>query len=135
MKVGVPDLRRSFLAAPPCATADRDSESQVVPRLLLYDVSLLLVGTMHSGIDRRPSVAAVVPMARRRAWLQVMFFFPILIGISAVGNAQALMVAWLVWGAERRSGPLWIALAASLKAVPILFAIVYIGRRQWGAWS
>lgn len=85
--------------------------------------SLILIGA---------SIAAVVPMARDRAWLQVAFFFPILLGISAVGNAQALMVAWLVWGVERRSGPLWIALAASLKAVPLLFALVYLGRRQWG---
>ncbi len=91
-----------------------------------------LAGAAWSLILIGASVVAVVPMARRRAWLQVGFFFPILIGISAVGNAQALMVAWLVWGAERRSGPLWIALAASLKAVPILFALVYIGRRQWG---
>lgn len=91
-----------------------------------------LAGAAWSLILIGASVAAVVPMARRRAWLQVMFFFPILIGISAVGNAQALMVAWLVWGADRRSGPFWIALAASLKAVPILFALVYIGRRQWG---
>jgi hypothetical protein len=41
------------------------------------------------------------------------------------------MVAWLVWGVERRSGPIWVALAASLKAVPLLLALVYLGRREW----
>jgi hypothetical protein len=55
----------------------------------------------------------------------------LLVGMAASGNVQPLLVAWLVWGVERRSGPLWIALAASLKAVPLLYAIVYIGRRQW----
>jgi hypothetical protein len=32
---------------------------------------------------------------------------------------------------ERRSGPLWIALAASLKLFPVLLVLVYAGRRQW----
>jgi hypothetical protein len=47
------------------------------------------------------------------------------------GNVHPLVIAGLLYGVERRSGPLWIALAASLKAVPILFTLVYIGRRQW----
>jgi hypothetical protein len=37
----------------------------------------------------------------------------------------------LMWGVERRTGPLWIALAASLKATPILLAVVYAGRGEW----
>lgn len=90
-----------------------------------------VAGAIWSFVLVAGSVAAVVPLARHQAWLQVAFFFPILIGISAVGNVHALMVAWLVWGVERRSGPLWIALAASLKAVPILLVLVYLGRRQW----
>jgi hypothetical protein len=36
-----------------------------------------------------------------------------------------------VLGVERRSGPLWVAAAGSLKIFPLLFALVYIGRRQW----
>jgi hypothetical protein len=32
---------------------------------------------------------------------------------------------------ERRSGPLWVAAAASLKVFPLFFALVYAGRRQW----
>lgn len=88
-------------------------------------------GALWSLVLVAASTAAVLPLARRRAWVLVAFFFPILIGISAVGNVQALMVAWLLWGVDRRSGPLWIALAASLKAVPVLLALVYVGRRQW----
>jgi hypothetical protein len=41
------------------------------------------------------------------------------------------MIAALVLGVERRSGPLWIAAAASLKAFPILYVLVYVGRREW----
>jgi lysylphosphatidylglycerol synthetase-like protein (DUF2156 family) len=37
----------------------------------------------------------------------------------------------LLWGVERRSGPVWIAIGASLKAVPLLLAIVYAGRGEW----
>jgi Glycosyltransferase family 87 len=77
------------------------------------------------------SVAAVVPLARRGAWVGVAFFAPILIGISAGGNVHALLIAALVWTVERRSGPLWIGVASSLKLFPILFALTYLGRRQW----
>jgi hypothetical protein len=41
------------------------------------------------------------------------------------------MIAALVWGAPRRSGPVWIGLAASLKVVPLAYALVYAGKRQW----
>jgi hypothetical protein len=40
------------------------------------------------------------------------------------------MVA-LIQGLDRRLGPLWVALAASLKAVPIFFVLVYVARREW----
>jgi hypothetical protein len=77
------------------------------------------------------STVAVWPLVRERRWMQLCFFWPILIAISASGNVQAILIACLVHGVERRSGPLWIALAASLKAVPLLFALVYLGRGQW----
>lgn len=54
-----------------------------------------------------------------------------LILIASRGNVQPLMIAGLVFGVERRSGPLWIALCASLKATPILFALVYAARGEW----
>jgi hypothetical protein len=91
----------------------------------------VLAGALWSVILLGASALAVWPMAQRGAWLQTVFFGAVLIGISAIGNAQPLIVAMLVQGVERRSGPLWIALAASLKAVPLAFALVYLGRRQW----
>ena len=77
------------------------------------------------------SVLAVVPLARRGAWVPVAFFFPILVGISAYGNVQALLIASLVWTIERPSGPIWVGVAASLKIFPILFAVTYLVRGQW----
>jgi hypothetical protein len=55
----------------------------------------------------------------------------LLIRTASTGNVHALMIAALVWGIPRRSGPLWIGLAASVKVAPILYALVYAGRREW----
>jgi hypothetical protein len=80
------------------------------------------------------ATTAVIPVLRAygtRAVPFAMLMLGLLVGMAASGNVQPLMIAWLVWGVERRSGPLWIALAASLKAVPLLYVIVYAGRRQW----
>ena len=90
-----------------------------------------LAGVLWSVILLAASVAALEPFIRIRAWILVALFAPILIGISASGNVHPLMIAALVFGVERRSGPLWIALAASLKIFPILFVAVYVGRREW----
>ena len=57
---------------------------------------------------------------------------PLVFAVSAGGNVQALLVVSLLYGIDRRTGPLWIALAASLRATPILFVAVYAARRQWG---
>jgi len=90
-----------------------------------------LAGALWSVILLVASAVALVPLVRARAWLLLVFFAPILVGISAVGNVQPLLVAPLVWGVERRAGPLAIGAAASLKIFPILFALVYLGRGQW----
>lgn len=50
---------------------------------------------------------------------------------AAYGNVQPFIVLALLLTVERRSGPVWIGLAASLKAVPLLFVLVYLGRREW----
>jgi hypothetical protein len=50
---------------------------------------------------------------------------------AAYGNVQPVIVLALLLMVERRSGPVWIGLATSLKAVPLLFVIVYLGRREW----
>ena len=90
-----------------------------------------LAGVLWSAVLLGASAMALVPLARARAWLAVVFFAPILVGISAVGNIHPLVIAPLVWTVERRSGPTWVGVAASLKIFPILFALVYLGRREW----
>jgi hypothetical protein len=90
-----------------------------------------VAGTLWSIVLLVASGAALLPLLQRRAWLLMAFFAPILVGISAIGNVQPLIVAGLVLGLDRRSGPIWIALAASLKLFPLLMALVYAGRRQW----
>ncbi|MBA3688823.1 MAG: DUF2029 domain-containing protein [Chloroflexi bacterium] len=90
-----------------------------------------VAGALWSVVLLAASALAVVPMVRARAWLQVAFFLPILVGISAVGNVQPLLVAALMWSVGRRSGPLWIGVVASLKIFPLLFVAVYLGRREW----
>jgi hypothetical protein len=94
-----------------------------------------LAGVLWSALLLAASAFALLPLARAGAWVLVAFFAPILVGISAVGNIQPLIVAALVWGVGHRTGPLWIALAASLKLFPLLLALVYAGRRQWMAFG
>jgi len=91
-----------------------------------------LAGGLWSVMLLAASAVALVPLVRARAWLLVALFGPILVGISAVGNVQPLIVAALAWTVGRRGGPVAIGVAASLKIFPILFAAVYLGRREWG---
>ena len=91
-----------------------------------------LAGALWSVLLLGASAIALIPLMRARAWLLVALFGPILVGISAVGNVHALVIAALVWSVERRDGPFWIAVAASLKIFPLLLALVYAGRGQWG---
>ena len=65
-------------------------------------------------------------------WTLAILMLALLVPAAASGNVQPLLVAGLAVGVERRSGPLWIALASSLKVAPILLTAVYVGRRQWG---
>lgn len=62
---------------------------------------------------------------------------PALIAVSAGGNVQAPLVLALLLGLHHRSGPVWVALAASLKFTPVLFTLVYAARREWSkvTWS
>lgn len=55
----------------------------------------------------------------------------LLIRTASTGNVHALMIGVLMWGIPRRSGPIWIGIAASLKVLPILFVIPYVGRGEW----
>jgi hypothetical protein len=60
-----------------------------------------------------------------------LIFGPMLLRVVSQGNVQPLMVAALTWGLMRASGPLWVALGASLKIVPIVFAALYLVRREY----
>ena len=40
-------------------------------------------------------------------------------------------MATLAFGITRRSGPLWVAIAASLKGAPILWVLTYVAHRDW----
>ena len=79
------------------------------------------------------SAVALLPL--RRAGLTgvavAMLLGSFLVWAASVGNVQPLLVAGLVHGLSRRSGPLWVGIAASLKAVPILYLLLYLGRREW----
>jgi hypothetical protein len=94
-----------------------------------------VAGATWSAVLVAASIWSVVPLIRMGRYPHAFFFGSILIGISAIGNVQPLLVAALVHGLERRSGPLWIAITASLKVVPAIFALVYLGRRQWGRFA
>ena len=80
------------------------------------------------------SAASVLPLLRARTLASLALSIlaaALLVPAAASGNVQPLLVFALLFGVEQRSGPLWIAVAASLKATPILFVAVYLGRRQW----
>lgn len=108
-----------------------------VPLSMLPDV---IVRVAYSVVVTVASVLAVVPVLREygRAAIPVAAFFgTLLFAIGTGGNIQPVIVAMLVWTLNSRAGPLAIAIAASLKATPILFVLVFIGRREWGkaAWT
>jgi hypothetical protein len=93
-----------------------------------------LVGIAWSLVLLVASAAVLWPLLRTRstpALLLVVMMLPLLVPMVSGGNVQPLMVAGLLYGLPRRSGPLWVGLAASLKVAPILFVLVYLGRREW----
>jgi hypothetical protein len=85
------------------------------------------------GLMLAAAVASTLPLLRHGLAGTAAFalFAPLQLQGAAFGNVQPLLVVMLLWGVERRSGPLWIAIGASLKAVPLLLALVYAGRGDW----
>jgi len=79
------------------------------------------------------SLLTTAPLLGRgpTGWAAFAFFTPLQLQGAVFGNVQPLLVLILLWGVERRSGPLWIALGASLKAVPLALVLVYAGRGEW----
>jgi Glycosyltransferase family 87 len=80
------------------------------------------------------SLVAILPLARQprlAGRLLAVLGGTMLLWTAARGNVHPLLIAALVHGTNRRSGPVWVGLAASLKAVPIMFILVYVARREW----
>jgi len=80
------------------------------------------------------TIAAVAPTLRRRTWAATVFgvlMTALLLWTVAKANAQPLVVAAVVVSGRTRWGPLGIALAASLKAAPLAYLAVYLGRGEW----
>jgi hypothetical protein len=85
------------------------------------------------GLMVAAAALTTLPLLRRgpSGWAACALFAPLQLQGAIFGNVQPLLVLLLMWGVERRGGPLWIALGASLKAVPLLLALVYAGRGEW----
>lgn len=77
------------------------------------------------------SLAPLVIQHGARAFPLAALMAFLLTNLVAEGNVQPILLAGLVWTLERRSGPVVIGAAASLKITPILLALVYVGRGQW----
>ena len=92
-----------------------------------------LVTSAWVGLMLAAAIASTLPLLRHGLAGTAGFalFAPLQVQGAIFGNVQPLLVLMLLWGVERRSGPLWIAVAASLKAVPLLLALVYAGRGEW----
>lgn len=101
-----------------------------VPITLLPKVA---VGFGWSVLLLGATVVAVRPLMRRdlTSLAALMLLGSFLVWAASVGNVQPLLIAALVHGLERRSGPMWVGVVASLKAVPILYALIYVGRGEW----
>jgi hypothetical protein len=92
-----------------------------------------LVTVAWVGLMLAAAMASTLPLLRNGLAGTAAFalFAPLQAQGAIFGNVQPLLVLMLLWGVERRSGPLWIAIGASLKAVPLLLALVYAGRGEW----
>jgi alpha-1,2-mannosyltransferase len=80
------------------------------------------------------AIAAVVPLLRRPSWAAVALAAlagQTLVETAMFGNAHPLVVALLAWTATRRSFPIWVGVAGSIKLVPLAFVLVWVGRREW----
>jgi hypothetical protein len=92
-----------------------------------------VVGGAWVGLMIAAALLSTLPLLRHgpTGWAAFAFFLPLQLQGATFGNVQPLLVLMLIWGANRRSGPLWVALGASLKAVPLALALVYAGRGEW----
>lgn len=79
------------------------------------------------------ALASTIPLLVRgpAGWAAFLLLTPLQLQGAVFGNVQPLLVLMLVLGLDRRAGPLVVALAASLKAVPILIIVVWMARGEW----
>lgn len=99
-----------------------------------------LVAVVWEAVLLGATVASVVPTLRRRTWAATLLgvlMSAFLLWTVAKANAHPLVVAAVVLSGRNRWGPLGIALAASLKAAPLAYVAIYVGRREWrrAAWT
>lgn len=133
-------LRHGQPLYPPLANPDASDTYRYAPWFSLLWVPLtylpqVAVYAAWTAVLLASAVACVWVVVRRISAAGVllgMVVGSLLIPAAASGNVQPLLLATLALGVERRSGPAWIALAASLKAAPLLLVAVYLGRREWG---
>jgi hypothetical protein len=131
-------LREGALLYPPLADPSAADVYRYAPWFAWAWVPLTylpkaFVAIGWSAVLIAATVAALRPLMRPSAASigAAALIGSMLIWATSVGNVQPLMIAMLVHGIERRSGPIWIGIAASLKAVPILYLLLYLGRREW----
>ena len=77
---------------------------------------------------------AIWPLLRKPSWASVALAAlagQTLAETAMFGNAHPLVVAMLTLTVARRSFPGWVGVAASLKFVPLVFVLVWAGRREW----
>lgn len=80
------------------------------------------------------SIGSVTPLlrTRNRSTIAVAsLMFSLLIGVAAGGNVQPLLILALVRTFHRRNGPIWVAVAASLKLTPALLILAYAANHAW----
>lgn len=91
------------------------------------------IATAWVGLMFICALVALYPLAKHgtpgRIFLALIA--PLMIQSAWFGQVQPLLVMSLILGIGRNSGPVWIGIAASLKASPILFVLVYVARREW----
>jgi hypothetical protein len=80
------------------------------------------------------TMLAILPLLRLRTVPSLslaLLMAGLLVRVASTGNVHPLLIGGLVVGLNTRAGPVILALAASLKAAPLLFAAVYVAERRW----
>jgi hypothetical protein len=132
-------LRDGHALYPPLLNPDASDTYRYAPWFafawvpLTYLPKMLVYAAWTAVLLLAAALCILLPVRQRTpgGLVLALLFAGLLIPAAASGNVQPLLLITLVHGVERRSGPLWIALATSLKAAPILLTAVYLGRREW----